>query len=318
MLKKLLPIFLVTLLALLLVGIKFYPELKDMMVNEDDYEAQGNKELIKDADSSSETNEKPEIDSAKHKDKTKPEKFPFREKAEEELAKKYPDKFNIAKKMYYAWDYIDNAQGEYEYGSPNIGDIQQVQFYVDFVKKKNRAKYERLQDGKVTETINLLLKDSNAIRQKPKTNIFTKEPVTTDNQQRYIGLFNSVITNSEWYTLVYNNYSDWNYKVDEKYGMPVYQIEGELSEKKSEDLAGPFTMVVSKDTGALLALKCYGQDNEVILYLKAKEIKINQGVSDDVFQLDVSGDKEVSNKEFNLSGIENYEKKPGGVETSND
>ncbi|HEY4554142.1 MAG TPA: hypothetical protein VIG80_13205, partial [Bacillaceae bacterium] len=133
-----------------------------------------------------------------------------------------------------------------------------------------------------------------------------------------IGLHTDLITSSEWQVLIYNNYSNWSYKEGTQFGMPVYHIEGTIPSSTSNNLAGPFTMTVAKETGALLDLKCYGNEGNPILSIDVKDITINQGISDDIFVLDVSGDHEVSNYEFNMRGIEDSEEKTGGVKTNND
>lgn len=325
MIKKWLPIVLVTVLVLILVGIKVYtshPEFITTFMNKGNSveNSKANSEAKKSQDSE---------DHVQHKDTSKEEQFPFNRKQDKELAKKYSDKFKIVKKMYYSWDYIHNAQGEYERGRPINGDMERDQFYVDFDKKKNRAKGEQLEDGKVIETTNVLLKGGVGIRQMPKKHIYNKQTLKTlkenhfssvgDFETHYLGLFNKMITSSEWYVLLYNDYPDWDYKLGTKFGIPVYQIKGEIPTNISESFAGPFTMVISKETGVLLDLKCYGDQNKVIFFITANDIQINKGIADDVFHLDVSGDKEVSNQKFNLSSVNNIGgKKPGGVDTSHD
>jgi hypothetical protein len=297
MFKKILPIFFVTLLALILIGIKVYPTLKSKYMAEENA-------INKDAGS-------PAKENTQHIDKVKEPEFPFAMKAEEDFARKYPKQFEIVKKMYYSWDYIRNAQGVFEYGYESKGEMAHITFYLDLVKKRNKADYVKAKSGKVVEEINLLYKDGIAIRQKPNQNLFTKD-TDMNKQNHYLSLFNDVVINSEWFMLIYNNYPDWSFKEGNQFGMPVYQIEGEITNSTSEVLAGPFTMTVSKETGALLDLKAYGNSKEAILTLDLKEISINKGIGEGIFQLDTSGGKEVSNHDFNISGIENYQEKSGG------
>ncbi|PLR78604.1 hypothetical protein CU633_05085 [Bacillus sp. V3-13] len=319
MIKQVLPIILVTLLALVLLGIKIYPSVVNKSASEKNVVVNNNERPVEvsEAEKFVKINESVRFNKT-HRDPLKEEQFPFQMKTEEEFAKKYPDQFHIVEKMFYSWDYIQNAQGEFEFGYPLDGEMMHFQFHVDFDKKKNRSQYQIINDGKVIETENVLLKDGIAISQIPEKNIFTKE-VITDNERHYLGVYNQEVTNSEWFVLIYNNYPDWHYKEGEQFGMPVYLIEGELTKKTSEFLAGPFSMTVSKETGALLGLKCYGQQNEPVLSLTVKNIEINKGIPDDKFYLDVTGSKELSKKDYglHLAGMI-AEEKPGGVDTSND
>jgi len=298
MIKKLLPVVLVTLLGLTLVGIKVYPDIKALIASKKIEEATNK--------------QKPNNLNGKHP--VKEEKFPFRLPAEEEYAKKYPNQFKIVKKMYFSMNYIKNAEGEYEENHNDKDGISHMQFYTDFDQRKNRANFEKIINGKIVETIQVLLKDGIVLRQRPNKHIFTRQR-EEKNDNHFIGLFNNV-TNSEWWALIYNNYPDWSYKEGKKFGMPVYKIKGNITDKVSESLQGPFTMVVSKETGALLDLKCYGHESKEILSITVRKIKINQGISNDVFHLDISGSKKISNMEFNISDIENYEEKTGGTDTS--
>ncbi len=160
----------------------------------------------------------------------------------------------------------------------------------------------------------------------PQKHTFTKEPIENNPRAgadslygRYIVLFNSDITNSECYILIEGNYEDWTYSEVEFLGMPAFLIKGTISEDKSEALAGPFTMTVSKETGALLDLKCYEENEKVGFSITVQDLSINKDIPDDVFVLDVNGNKEVDNTEFNLNGVGNSgEEKTGGEEISHD
>ncbi|TCP29945.1 hypothetical protein EV207_10739 [Scopulibacillus darangshiensis] len=310
--KKLLPIFLVSCLSLILLGIKVYPKLSTTLEN-----------TFNDKDTSTEVQGKqgndPTKNNIQHRNKLLSVTFPFETKEREKFAKEHADQFNIVKKMYYSWDYIRNVQGEFEWGDPG-GETFYNKFYVDFIKKKNHAKNERLKKGKVIETQNLLFKDNVAILQMPKKGIFTKKSIEEYKggsaeafEADYLGAFNRMVTNSEWFTLIYDDYKNWTYKEGEKFGIPVYEIKGEIPKNKSNSLTGPFTMVVSKRTGVLLDLKCYGDGNNIKFFVTARNIEINKGIKNDVFNLDVSGNKEVSN--LNSVGDHAVENKSGGVKT---
>jgi hypothetical protein len=297
MFKKILPIFFVTLLALILIGIKVYPTLKSKYMAEENA-------ISKDDGS-------PAKENTQHIDPVKESEFPFAMKAEEDFARKYPAQFEIVKKMYFSWDYIRNAQGVFEYGDESRGEVAHITFYLDLAKMSNKADYKKTRNGKEVEEINLLYKDGIAIRQKPDQGLFNRDS-DRNKQNHYLSLFNDVVINSEWFMLIYNNYPDWSFKEGNQFGMPVYQIEGEITNSTSEVLAGPFSMTVSKETGALLDLKAYGNSKESIVFLDLKAISINKGIEEGIFQLDTSGKKEVSNLDFNVSGIENYQEKSGG------
>ena len=311
MLKKILVIFIVSVIAIVLLGIKIYPK-SATIINS-----------IGNSDKSSLANDdhatqQTKGQSTKHRDPTRPETFPFGRKVHEDLAKKYPDKFAIVKKMFYSWDNIHNAQGEYEWGSKNDG-LYKGQFYVDLDKKINRVKLETIQNGKVAELENMLLKNDTALVQLPDKKVYAKlSSLKGAKKNQYLSFGQSVITESEWYALIYDNYPDWTYKVEEKDGAPVYQIEGEIKDRISSDLAGHFTMTVSKDTGALLDLKCFGHGKKVIFFVTGKNIQLNKGISNEekVFRLDVTGDKKLSFHDFNSQtlGMQTVKgKKTGGV-----
>lgn len=332
MIKRWLPAIILTILALVLVGIKIYPTLKNQFFSDELDTLQYNESSDRD-ENNFQYNESPEKDKNNTNNDNpvhrgiKENTFPFNTKEEKKLAEKYPDQFNIVEMMYYSWDYIDNAQGEYEIQwSKDKNEKTYNQFYVDFENGKNRATSKLVRDGKVIETHNVLLKDKMAVRQMPEKNIFSKEPIENNPrrsagalQNHYIGLFHSDITNSEWFTLINGNYPDWTYKEKEYLGIPAYHIEGNISYDTSNALEGQFSMVVSKDTGVLLDLKCYGQSDEVIFAITVKSLSLNKGVPNDIFVLDVNGNKEVDNTEYNLSGVGNIGgNKPDGVESDNE
>ncbi|WP_164668169.1 hypothetical protein [Virgibacillus doumboii] len=263
----------------------------------------------------SEQNSKPDYRSAENNDNP--------ENIEEKLkpSEKYPDKFQIVKKKRNSRDYVNSALGVYEY-FPSPGSKNRVEFYVDFQRNKNRVTYMDITNRKVTETLHYLFEYNVVLRKKEEDHIFNRKTLKEsyhDDMQFFIeshtNKFNGQIFDSEW-DFLYQNYENWTYVEGEKFGMPVYEIEGTVTEDISPELVGPFTMTISKETGALLDLKAYGSRDKPFVSLTVKEIKLNQGIPDDVFILDVSGYKELPNKEFNISGIENYQEKPGGVDTS--
>ncbi|WP_077324723.1 hypothetical protein [Virgibacillus siamensis] len=292
--KKVLPVVVITLLALALVGIKYYPHITHFFA--DDLEK----------DSISVGKEDVSIENTKHKDPFLSETYPFGSEDAEKFAKKHPKKFSIVKKVHYAWDHLKNVQGEFEWGHTG-GETFHVTFYLDLMKERNRVTLTRKREGKIIEITNLLFKDGIAIRQRPQKNIYTKQNTNGDkgDYYHYLGWSNTTVTSSQWSKLIYDNYPDWSYHVVEENGMQVYKIKGNISKSVSEVAAGPFQMTVAKNTGILLDLKTFGNDDQVDLFVRTKNLKINEGINNEneVFQLDISGDKKVSNKTFNLSSV---------------
>lgn len=312
MLKKIIPITVVTLLAILLILVKTKPDLIESIIH-----PKKNDALI--ANSQNITKSKEHKNRFKnHKEKT----FPFHSKEEKEMAKKYPEQFRIINKMFYSWDYIHTAQGSYEWGSPDK-EIYRGTFYVDLDQKKNLLFEEIEKNGKTVEQTQFLYKDGVAIQYLPAKNIYTKKYLkrkTADKadqvyqEDEWIGLGNSWVTESEHYQFLYH-YPDWSYKEGHQYGMPVYQIKGTIAKKISETMEGPFTMTISKETGALLDFRCFGQNDNLIFYLKTKDIKLNQHFEkgEGTFQLNTTGSKELSWQKYrsNLYSFKNYQEKSG-------
>lgn len=321
--KKWLSISLVTLLAVLLIGIKIYqthpeyfPEFKSAAsqdkvdeTSEIDWKAQEEFEQ-----------EQKDLPPEEHRFEYMEGTFPFATVDQKKFAEKYPDKFSIVKKMFYSPDYIDNAEGEFVEGNAEDGLKRKVSFYVDFVNKKNREEVTQIEEGKVVETQRNLFENGIEILEMPAKHLFTKKTIKDDRISNSMTLNNHSVTDSGiGWNRIYNNYPDWDYTENTKFGMPVYQIEGMRENIKGKT---PFTMTVAQKTGALLSLKEYDKDDKdkLTFYQTVKSIKINQGVSDDVFQLDVSNDKEVTFKEYLINTLawKKSGKKMGGVDTSHD
>ncbi|TGA96898.1 hypothetical protein E4665_13630 [Sporolactobacillus shoreae] len=315
--KKWIPIVVITLLVLVLAGIKIYstyPEAVTSLFHID--------EGANSPSSVSNGTNKGTVTMSKHRDSSKESTFPFNTESDKQLAKKYPDKFSIVNKMYYSWDYIHNAQGSYRWGHSQE-DMSQAKFYVDFDKNENRVTNEQYASGKIVETTNLLFDKNAAIIERPEQKIYAKDTPERkvwhsdeEFKNNYIGSYNQMVTSSEWFTLLSNNYPNWSYEEGTQFGMPVYKIKGTIPSNISEDLLGPFTMVVSKSTGALLDLKCYGQKDRVIFFVTCKSIEINKGLDPKVFHLNLTGSKQVSTKEFGQTSVNNVDgSKSGGVNT---
>lgn len=308
MIKKWFPAVVITFLMLCLIGIKVYsthpeifPSFSSKVTGKIDHQK-----------SNIDIKEKSQnkISHVKHRDATLEDTFPFELPEFKELAKKYPDKFNIVKKMYYAWDYIHNAKGEYEYSYPMDGEKEHIRFFVDLDKKTSLATNEIYQGGNAIETENFLFKNGVAIHELPKMHLFARfsKPASESSS---LAMYNGFITESEWYFILNHNYTNWHYKEGTAFGMPVYEIKGNIPSDISNNLAGPFTMTVSKDTGALLGLTIFNNRNKVKFYIKVKHIEINKGIPAKIFELDVSGDKEVTKEEYikNTAGYVDKNKK---------
>ncbi|RYL87302.1 hypothetical protein [Sporolactobacillus sp. THM19-2] len=316
--KKWLPVALITILVLVLAGIKIYSTYPEAVAALIPYnkETSSNVSIEKAAEKGAETK------TYAHRDPFKEKTFPFHTESEKQLAKKYPEHFNIVKKMFYSWDYIHNAQGKYSLGDSK-GYMIKIEFYVDFDKHKNRAIEKQYENRKIVETTDLLFNRDTAVLKRLGQKIYTED--TPERNARgnisqfeihYIGMFNQMVTNSEQFDILLNNYPNWNFEEETQFGMPVYKIKGTIPSNKSEMLHGPFTMVVSKDTGALLDLKCYGQENRVIFFVTSEGIQINNGVDSTAFRLDVSGYKQVSFKEYIERSVNSAgTPKSGGVDT---
>ncbi len=81
--------------------------------------------------------------------------FPFQNEEKKKLAEAHPDQFGIVQKMYYSWDFIDNAQGKYEIKYPDENKSRLYTFSVDLENRKNRSTYELIENGQVIETIHV-------------------------------------------------------------------------------------------------------------------------------------------------------------------
>lgn len=299
--KKWLSISLVTLLALILIGIKVYqthpeyfPEFKSTAGQNEVDETSG---IDWEAQKEFEEEQK-DLPSKKHRSGLVEDTFPFTTVEQKKFAEKYPEKFSIVEKMYYAMDYIDNAEGEVETVYPIRGSKTQFSFHVDLVNQKYLGQVKNYQDGKIVEVKRSLSKNGVEIRSLPEKHIYTNRNDKDGSNSLALILFSDSVTSILGWDRIYDKYPNWEYTESTKFGMPVYQIEG-----TREGIEGKqrFTMTVAKNTGVLLNFKEYEKDNKDKLgySIIVKNIKINQGISDNVFQLDVSNDKEVSFDAFN-------------------
>lgn len=234
------------------------------------------------------TAQQPSVNHSKHRSKIRTEKS-FREYVNQSLGKKHPDQFRIVKKMYFSLEYIHSAQGELVWGNSVHGNTSRAKFHIDFDKKRSLKKVKDLKNGKVIQATNSLVREGLLTKELPKKHIFYKGPVKSDNILGSMLVAGGIVTQNQWFVRIANDYSHWHYTMGKKFGMPVYEIKG------IDQLNRPFTMTVSKDTGALLGLKSYDKKNKnkLTFFIAVKNIKINQGIPDRVFHLDVSSDKEM-------------------------
>ncbi|QTM98932.1 hypothetical protein ERJ70_06220 [Sediminibacillus dalangtanensis] len=309
--KKYLPVLLITILALTLTGIKLYPTIAGALNKE---ETQKKQQLSNDSDEIAQE--------TKHKNPLLDDDFPFKLEEQEKYAQENPDKFAIVEKMYYAWDYIDNAEGLYEYG--NNGQVEnRVTFHVDFEQKQNKALYETLENGSVVETEHFLLHDGQMTGRLDEQQIYYQEPVKNNPRQDDISALTDalgkdagLIIGSEEWMVLFDNYDSWEYEETTAFGIPAFKIKGTLTKDTSEMLAGPFEMTVAKETGVLLDLQCYGEEDKEkpVYFIKVADISINDGIenAEEVFQLDVSDSEELPFEEY---GKETYGAKAGGEKT---
>ena len=312
MLKKIISITVVTVLAILLLLMKIKPDFIESIIHPE-------------KNTAFTTNSQTITKSKEHKNRFKNHKektFPFQSKEEKEMAKKYPEQFEIINKMFYSWDYIHTAEGSYEWGIPGK-EIYRGTFHVDLDQKKNLLFEEIEKNGKTVEQTQFLYKDGVAIQYLPSKNIHTKEFLKKKaadkedqayQEDEWVGLGNNWVLQSEQYQYLFH-YPDWSYKIEHQYGMPVYHIKGTIAKSISETLEGPFTMTISKETGALLDFRCFGQDKKLIFYLTTKDIKLNQSFEKgkETFRLNITGSKELSWEKYrsNLYAFKNYQEKSG-------
>ncbi|SDL90346.1 hypothetical protein [Sediminibacillus halophilus] len=306
--KKYLPVLLITILALTLTGIKLYPTIAGAL------EPQKKQQLSNDSDEIAQE--------TKHKNPLLEDDFPFKLEEQEKYAQENPDKFAIVEKMYYAWDYIDNAEGSYEYG--NNGQVEnRVTFHVDFEQKQNKAVYETLENGSVVEIEHFLLHDGQITRRLDEPQIYYQEPVKNNSRQDDIsaltdalGQYLGYVIGSEKWKFLFDNYESWEYKETTAFDIPAFKIKGTLTKDTSEMLAGPFEMTVAKETGVLLDLHCYGEEDKdkSVYFIKVADISINDGIenAEEVFQLDIVGSEKLPFKEYIK---QTYGAKAGGVKT---
>ncbi len=302
--KKYFPVLLITILALTLTGIKLYPTIAGALNKE---EPQKKQQLSNDPDEIAQE--------TKHKNPLLEDDFPFKLEEQEKYAQENPDKFAIVEKMYYAWDYIDNAEGSYESG--NNGQVEnRITFHVDFEQMREKVIYETLEHGSVVETEQILLNDGQILRQLKEKRLYSLKPVNNQDDVEVMTTYLGYVIGSEWWMLLYDNYDSWEYKEKKAFGIPAFKIKGTLTKDTSEMLAGPFEMTVAKETGVLLDLQCYGEEDKdkSVYFIKVADISINKGIenAEEVFQLDVSGSEELPFEEY---GKETYGAKAGGEKT---
>lgn len=204
---------------------------------------------------------------------------------------KNPEKFNIVHNIYYSWDKVDTANGEFTYKLSKLDNLHQIKFYVDFIRFTSYTE-EKTQDktGMVREII--LENSKKLVRQKPEEGIYN---VLKKNNSFAITV--KWLIGSELWMYIYNNYDDWQFEEGEHLGVPVYIIEGSLSKKTSESLEGPFTLIVTKDTGVILEANFYGKE-DAGLSIKVNKIQLNEGNPEDAFNLNLTNNKEVTTDEY--------------------
>jgi hypothetical protein len=331
--KKYLPAIFLTILAIILIGIKFYPYISSYIysLKENDHVASEASETNEANDEVSNNNQPADngdssVSETKHRSTDKEEEFPFVFEYQRKNAENHPDQFAIVEKMYYGLDYINNAQGIYKWGHDRLENTyQQTEFTTDFETMQNINKDQIFVDGELKDTTYFLFSDGQLTYQSLAQNSYYQETVkenprglnvdTLISDALFLGIRN--LAESEWYVLIYDNYDDWDYTVSTKFGIPAFQINGVIDSEISESLAGPFEMTVAKDTRTLLDLKCFGdnQKENPIFFIEVESISINEGIQDreNVFTLDLSNSKKVSQEEYReqLRGDTSSEEKTG-------
>lgn len=225
--------------------------------------------------------EKPHQPSAKPKSvKMYPHAYPYNEfEKEKKFVKKYPKKYEIVRRMYFSLSYIENAQGEFEWGYPLREEVKRTSFWVDYKKMMDHTITKEMRNGVAVPKDNRVQKDGEIFQLMRDGHGVIGRAVNDSNkfyEKMYMGERHSLITNSEWVSALASNYGNWTYQKGKKFGLTVYKIKGvDRADRR-------FTMTVAKDTGALLDLKIYNK-NQLEYYITVLTIQINKGVSDSQF-----------------------------------
>lgn len=307
--KKFLPVIIITVMALVLIGIKLYPSLKNKWDEE--------KLVQDDKETASITNKETSIKGNDlHRNPYKEETFPFVLKEQEELAKKYPDHFQIVEKIYYSWDNVESIYGKFRFKMSEVDNIQIVEFYADYNRNWSYTHTKESQNGKVVADEIRLYKEGVSTAQKPKEKVYTvwEDKEEGDSVQDAI----KRILDSEDWMFIYDNYSNWKIKEGEKFNLPAYFVEGNIPKSTSELFNGPFSMVIAKDTGVILDTKIYGKGKEAERNTTVEEIHINEGVPEGAFNIDLNGYQEVSVEDYFKDIVDSFEKKSGGIDGTKD
>lgn len=108
----------------------------------------------------------------------------------------------------------------------------------------------------------------------------------------YVGFAYQII-NSEL-VLYLKEYEDWNFEETEYLNFPAYQLTGTIGSTVSQNNAGPFEMIVHRDTGVVLVYKSFNDNGDILLSIDTKEILFDKDVDPSVFELDLSGYEKVN------------------------
>ncbi|MEK4974933.1 hypothetical protein NSQ89_21650 [Niallia sp. FSL R7-0648] len=248
--KKWIAGILLTLLMLGLITIKVYPIAKSNWWNEKE------KLEVKEQDLSiKEKNTGTNRFNVSHRSPYVDETFPFRTLEEEEYAKQNPEKFQVVNSIYYAWDKVDTVNGEYKYKISELDDTHHIKFYADYEKFISYTEEE-------TQTETGLFRENRLEDRFGSTKLI---------RQKLDEKVYNILNNSDSFGM--------------KLGLATYLIEGSISKEHSEMLEGPFTMIVSKETGIILDAKLYGKSKEPMVYIEVEKIHLNEGNPEDIFQL---------------------------------
>ena len=304
MTKKFFPAIVITVMVLVMIGIKLYPSVKIKRDEE--------KLLMVDKETTSKADKETLIKgNVFHRNPYKQETFPFVLKEQEELAKKYPDHFQIVEKIYYSWDNVHSIYGKFRFKMSEIDNIQDVEFYADYNRNWSYTRTKEIQNGKVIADEMRLFQNGVYTAQKPKEKVYAvwEDEEEKDSIQDAI----KRIVDSEDWMFISDNYSSWKIEEGISFNLPAYFVEGNIPKGTSELFNGPFSMVIAKDTGVVFANKFYGKGKEAERSTTLEEIHINEGVPEGAFNIDLKGYQEVSVEDYFKDIVDSFEKKSGGV-----
>lgn len=239
---------------------------------------------------------------------------------------KSEDKDEILLKIMDAPEYFTTVQGKYETIDKKNNEKSTTLYAID--NEKKRGMETSYIDGAEVATVMSFGKTKKRItfEEGPKTYMVADWPPVKkkkdEDTKKYTAterLYGKGDDNKPYSEYIFGNdvvswqlvsvllrYDDWQYKETTFMDRPCYLLSGKIDDSLSESYAGPFKMTVDKETGIVFSFKNYDDDNKQLKYeIKTKDIKIDQGVDEKLFQKDKSGYKK--KKPFDPTGEDWYD-----------